>query len=1280
MSSDHSVTSESSEPGLPQSFGRFRILRLLGRGGMGMVYLAHDPKKDRQVALKVLASDKANNETLLRRFRSEALATRELKHENIVGVFEAGSIDGQFYIALEYVDGTDVARLIQSHDRLPVRRSLSITRQVALALSVAHRRNIVHRDIKPSNLLIRADGVVKLTDMGLARSLDDPGAAGITRAGTTVGTVDYISPEQARDSKSADVRSDIYSLGCTWYHMLTGQALFPDGSLTQKLRQHAATPAPDPRRIVDNIPEDVVAVLLQMLDKSPERRFQTPDELLAAIATINLDRPELSAGVIAALADDGTMGKDALDAQLGDTDFSTSRPPRHQLRRTTEKPSPSGSSSSPLPSRSDPTAASTGSVPPPSPRSRRGPRHTVDDSISHKADEVDWSKLRLVVFTLMSIGLLALLGYNFVNLGQSVDVSGTPTSAPFTNLTAIAPENERPSAPLNASGIVYDTLPSPLLTGQPALPPPYLPSLRRGEKRHTFEWATTPRPIPRPALYVSGRHEGRGHFHSLDNAVSHLEDAGGWIQLEGPGPFSLTATTLVDCGHVRISTPNKNTRAVVVLLPGTKTASSALQLHNTHLELERIDFTLPASGFPNQRRLTLFSADSSDLRLTDCSITQHRAREGGTVAISISGSVKGRACRVVLDKVLSRGRNTTSIEIDSRSVDLAVFNSLLVSDTASPLRLRTPKPSTSEPNGRRIRLLSATLCSQAPLLTLDSGDMDTDIASTRLRLVNTLMASPADGDGVLLDLGHWPQRADNQPGTSRFIGLEWHQHASLTFGVRRFILLAPDSGLSVDSYSEWQSCWSGPGEKGEFVATPWRPLKVAAHTVSPSYFSTRRFGTELQIGTDGSPPGCQVFGLHQPGAGRGRAAAVAQRPRWPHPRPTPRPVLSLKLSDHPDLGRFLADNPPPPNAVIVVEGTGRTVTSPIAVDSGGLRLVFKDTIKEQPLVLVPDSQPPATTSPTLPPNAPPVESMFSVKRGTLELVGGRFQLPEQGGPAWFLHVDDGEFAIHNCSLLGPRGAASGGGGLININGPNGKGSGRILASFLAGGGSLIRTQHPNRPLLVTDSLLFSTGKVFDLDLSPTLRSCIDIRRSTLSGGDSIFHIRTTESEIPQSKSPDHCRLDLFVDETAFAAGIAPANTGEPQGAIISCPGRTLDAGCLRWWGTHNGFSPTRRHYLVDRDVQMTNQRWGTARHFASVFPSPHRIRPLDGPGGIPLATPLPKAAQVRPTHFRIAAKGLGLKWGSGGRPIGADLDKLDFQLGAAVGPPRTPQAGTRPDF
>ena len=1280
MSPDRSSTTDSSATGLPQSFGRFRIHRLLGQGGMGMVYLADDPKKDRRVALKVLAKDKANNETLLKRFRSEALATRELKHENIVGVFEAGSIDGQFYIALEYVDGTDVARLIQSRDRLPVRRSLDITRQVALALSVAHRRNIVHRDIKPSNLLIRADGVVKLTDMGLARSLDDPGEASLTRAGTTVGTVDYISPEQARDSKSADVRSDIYSLGCTWYHMLTGQALFPDGSLTQKLRQHASTPAPDPRRIADNIPEGVVAVLQRMLDKSPDQRFQDPDDLLAALTAIALDRPELSADVIAALADDDPVADDHPDAPPGSNDSVVALPPRRQRRQTSETMPPAGSSTPPRPFASDPPAASTGNVPPPSPRSRRGARQIPEDSDDRNAGGVKWNTFRPVAIMLLSVSFLALLGYIFVNLGQSIDLSGTANGGkPFDSAIGGRAKGQTGfgSTP---TGIVYDTLPSPPLAGDSAVPPPYLPSLRQGEKRHIFGWATTPRPDPTPVLSVSGRPDGRlGQFHSLDAAISALTDAGGWIQLRGPGPFFLTSTTLVDCGHVRISTPN-DARAVVVLLPDAESTSAGLQLHNTHLELERVDLALSESGFPSQKRLVLFSVDSSDFRLVDCSVTQHRDREGGTVAISISGSVDGRACRVVFDTVLSRGLNTTTLEIDSRTADVAVINSLLISDTASPLRILTPQTSTPGTDGRRIRLFSCTLCSQAPLLTFDSGAMKDDIPSTQMTLVNTLMASPTDGERVLLDLGHWPQRTDTKSGKTRFSELDWDQHASLAFGVRRFIRRATDSGPSVDSYSAWQSCWSRPGENAAFVSTPWRPLKVSAHTVTPAYFDTRRFGSELQIGTDGNAPGCQVLALHQAHSSiLARATGLAHRPRWPHPRPAQRPVLSLNLSDHPDLGRFLADNPPPPNAVIIVEGSGRTVTSPIVVGTAGIRILFKDSNRDQPLVLVPESPDAVANSVTTPNNSSPTASMFSVNGGTLELVGGRFQLQEPGGPAWFLRVTDGHFVIRDCSLLGPRGSASTLGGLIDVNGSTTIGSGRILGSFLAGGGSLIRTQCQHRSLLVTDSLLFSTGKVFDLDLSTSRRSCLDIRRSTLSGGESVFNLRATEPGISDANPTDRRPLDLFIDETVFAAGISSTHDGEPQAAIISIRKQVLDAGLLRWWGAHNGFTPLRRQYLVDPGRPTPSERWGTARHFASLFPSPHRIRPLDGPRAIPLATPLPKATQLRPTHFRIAATSLGLKWAPGGRPIGADLDKLDAQLGT-VGPPPNSQPGERPDF
>ncbi len=144
-------------------------------------------------------------------------------------LYENGQADGYDYIALEYVDGTDAARLINTRGILPVRRSTEIIKQVAIALDHAQQQGVVHRDIKPANLLIRRDGVVKLADMGLARIVDETLDTGITRAGTTVGTVDYMSPEQARDSKAADIRSDLYSLGCTWYFLLTGEPPFPRG-------------------------------------------------------------------------------------------------------------------------------------------------------------------------------------------------------------------------------------------------------------------------------------------------------------------------------------------------------------------------------------------------------------------------------------------------------------------------------------------------------------------------------------------------------------------------------------------------------------------------------------------------------------------------------------------------------------------------------------------------------------------------------------------------------------------------------------------------------------------------------------------------------------------------------------------------------------------------------------------------------------------------------------------------------------------------------------------
>ncbi len=247
------------------TLGKYEIVRQLGAGGMGTVYLAVDSQLKRTVALKVLPKERTENDTLVRRFEAEAQSAAQLKHENIVTIYDAGRADGHLFIALEFVEGTDIYDLVARRGPLPLKRSINFIKQVTHALEHLHKRGFVHRDIKPSNILVTKEGTVKLTDMGLARAVDESLKSNITREGTTVGTVDYMAPEQAKDSQSADIRSDIYSLGCTWYQMLTGEPPFPTGSVTNKLYAHISKPRPDPRTLNRAVPEEIVAIVHRMM-------------------------------------------------------------------------------------------------------------------------------------------------------------------------------------------------------------------------------------------------------------------------------------------------------------------------------------------------------------------------------------------------------------------------------------------------------------------------------------------------------------------------------------------------------------------------------------------------------------------------------------------------------------------------------------------------------------------------------------------------------------------------------------------------------------------------------------------------------------------------------------------------------------------------------------------------------------------------------------------------------------------------------------------------------
>lgn len=273
-----------------EMIGPYELHRPIGSGGMGTVYLAFDPRTKRSVAVKILPRDKASNPALVKRFHSEAESAAQLSHENIVNVYESGSADGYLYIAFEYIEGTDVSQLLK-RGPLPIRRTIEIVKQVTRALDHAFQRGIVHRDVKPSNILIKRNGSIKLADMGLARSVDETLDSGQTREGTTVGTVDYMSPEQAQNSKSADVRSDIYSLGCAWYHMLTGSAPFPTGSITNKLVAHITNDRPDPRKANPDVPDQVAKIVLKMMHREPKERYQTPRELQEVLERISY-RPD----------------------------------------------------------------------------------------------------------------------------------------------------------------------------------------------------------------------------------------------------------------------------------------------------------------------------------------------------------------------------------------------------------------------------------------------------------------------------------------------------------------------------------------------------------------------------------------------------------------------------------------------------------------------------------------------------------------------------------------------------------------------------------------------------------------------------------------------------------------------------------------------------------------------------------------------------------------------------------------------------------------------------
>ena len=302
----------------------YRLLEALGEGAMGAVYKARQLSLDRDVAIKVLSPDLGDDESYVQRFMTEARAVARLNHTNIISGIDVGDADGIKYLVMEYADGMTVASLLRRGGAMDEERSLWIGLQMARALDHAHRNNLIHRDVKPDNVIITKDGVAKLCDLGLARTEAEEGEPG------RMGTAAYISPEQARGA-AVDERTDLYSLGATLFHMVTGQVPYEGNDASAVLAKHLTAPVPSPRDLDPTIHRRTEALIMRLMSKEPADRISSAKELADTIEElVKSVRQERGA---AASMPTMTRTKPLAAPPSGDAPSTSGAPVRRRRRR-----------------------------------------------------------------------------------------------------------------------------------------------------------------------------------------------------------------------------------------------------------------------------------------------------------------------------------------------------------------------------------------------------------------------------------------------------------------------------------------------------------------------------------------------------------------------------------------------------------------------------------------------------------------------------------------------------------------------------------------------------------------------------------------------------------------------------------------------------------------------------------------------------------------------------------------------------------------------------------
>ncbi len=1230
---------------IPQSIGKYRIERRLGEGGMGTVYLALDTELKRHVALKLLRQERAGNPTLVKRFQAEAKTAAALKHKNVVAVYEAGQVDGFTFIAMEFVDGIDVHDLVQRREVIPVRRSISIIKQVASALQHAYERGVVHRDIKPSNLLIQRDGTVKLADLGLARIIDESSDAGITRDGTTVGTVDYMSPEQARNSRSADTRSDIYSLGCAWYHMLTGEPPYADGGLTQRLRLHAEGKPPDPRDLNPKVPEGVVAILNRMMAKNPDDRYRTPAEVIKELDKVSLQRSTVAGQILSDLDErEESDGKPAI-----------------KVRKN----------AAPLPSR-DPKLGKP------------------------ESEGTVVFPMRLVGTVLTGIAVLALLLYGWSNWmpsssGEPVDIdfTGDPLDErdPFELQNAPAfdakqdldnedkqnpPPEGDPEAPAEDPSAAALTPPDsdPVVQGEPKTVTPAERAL--AQESYLPDWAVRSTLDARQkgmatsivALPSTIGPNARPPTIPLKPHLEKLPQAGGILRLPASGPYELNLHQLQNHQHVVIKggTPRP---AVFIRQPAGQPI--ALDVSIPILEFDGLDLFFQVDDDSAQQPAVAIHAGAGELLLRDCSVQVLGNLQANIVALQIEKPATAdlsATTRLLFDRSVIMGPQLTALQLDSDHADIVIRDSLIVSGSAPALQIAQSRATAAE-SQRSLRLIGDTIVSRSHAVELLNGLSVGDVAPTQITAIDTVFANTAAVESAaMLALQNWPRTA------GQLQNLTWESTGSAYQGWPRLVQNrnAKITEAIATDFTDWKSLWPVPGEEPQFHPTPWPTSAIGfSQPLDLKPFASSTFPNTVAISLSGDQPGCRVTDLHI-----GTAAPLTETRDIP-PRPSfstavasefkNAEIIPVDLTKR-DLGSFLRKTRLPPRVVIVAEGYGRREITPFSITDRAVRIEFRQKGGDVPLKLVAAAKSRSSV------NKPSSDALMTLVSGRLEIVGGDFEMSataNRPGFDWFLDVRNGGFSIEQCHVAVRSGNSAHKSGLVRWQDETVGASatqtriGLLRDSFLVADGTLIQAQMRQRQLFVNNAILVSPETIFslDVDVSPAIPpSSIVLQNSTLSAARNFFQVSTADPHDSQRAA-----LGIFADRTIFAA--PPPTDAETATPVLFADRSAVAGGPVAWIGDHNGYSDEIKNYVVAdpgnlADSSNFNLGW------IETWGQDNVRSPLAKPGGVLFAAPLPTLEKLVPKHFTLHSSAEANSWD--GQRLGADPGKIVPQTSVGAKP------------